>query len=200
MSTPGYSDLLEKCLKEAEASGMANYYCCVTLPGKLNLSATPKPSCTGKAGAIDLSVTGGTPPYVYTWSNGQTVQDPINLAPGNYSVTVTDSSQPPLSANLTAGVLSIGPVVISGIALPATDPNYNNGSINISVAPVLGYAYSWVKVGGGWPGSTAEDVQNLTPGSYTVTATNKFSCKATKTFSVLKQAKPTGSTEIIKTP
>jgi hypothetical protein len=101
---------------------------------------------------------------------------------------------------LIAGVLSIGPVVISGIASPATDPNYNNGSINILVAPVLGYAYSWVKVGGGWPGSTAEDVQNLTPGSYTVTATNKFSCKATKTFSVLKQAKPTGSTEIIKTP
>jgi hypothetical protein len=199
VSTPGYSDLLEKCLKEAEASGMANYHCCVTLPGSLNLSAKAKSSCTGKAGGIDLTVSGGTPPYFYNWSNGQTVQDPVNLGSGNYTVTVTDSSQPQISANLTVGVLAIGPVVINGSVINATQPNYNNGSINISVAPALGYNYNWIKVGGGWPGSNTEDIQNLTPGSYTVTATNKFSCKATKTFKVLKTLSPIKA-EIMKSP
>lgn len=42
-------------------------------------------------GSASLSVSGGTPPYTYTWSNGETTQTAVNLG-GNYSgVTVADS-------------------------------------------------------------------------------------------------------------
>ena len=42
-------------------------------------------------GAIDLTVTNGTGPLTYAWSNGNTTEDLSNLAPDYYGVTVVDS-------------------------------------------------------------------------------------------------------------
>lgn len=48
-------------------------------------------TCTGcPNGSIDLTVTGGTPPYDFAWSNGSSFEDPTVLIVGSYSVTVTD--------------------------------------------------------------------------------------------------------------
>ncbi|MGJ8593354.1 MAG: DUF7507 domain-containing protein [Aquaticitalea sp.] len=44
-------------------------------------------------GSISVSVSGGTPPYEYIWSPGGQITSSIdNLAPGAYSVTVTDAN------------------------------------------------------------------------------------------------------------
>jgi uncharacterized protein (TIGR02145 family) len=47
-----------------------------------------------REGEIDVSVTGGTPPYSYTWSTGDTLARIQDLLAGTYSVTVTDNSIP----------------------------------------------------------------------------------------------------------
>jgi len=50
---------------------------------------TQNENCSG-LGKADLSVTNGTPPFNYQWSNGASTSKIDNLASGDYSVTVTD--------------------------------------------------------------------------------------------------------------
>ncbi|MBN1952796.1 MAG: hypothetical protein JW801_16455 [Bacteroidales bacterium] len=50
------------------------------------------PAFTGAAnGAIDLTISGGYPPYSLSWSTGATSEDICDLPAGDYAVTVTDS-------------------------------------------------------------------------------------------------------------
>ncbi len=73
----------------AEASAM------ITQPNQLEVEVVSITNATcgvGNDGAIDVSVTGGTSPYSYTWSNGATTQDISSLAPGLYDLTVIDSN------------------------------------------------------------------------------------------------------------
>ena len=48
-------------------------------------------SCNGNDGSIDLTVVGGSPPFSFSWSHGASVEDPGNLTPGTYTVTITDA-------------------------------------------------------------------------------------------------------------
>lgn len=43
-------------------------------------------------GSIDLTITGGLPPFTVSWSNGSTEQDISQLTTGTYTVTITDAN------------------------------------------------------------------------------------------------------------
>ena len=66
----------------------------VDQPGEIMVSvASITPSENGNDGQIELSVSGGAGSYMYQWSPDQGNTDsPGNLAPGDYSVTVTDAN------------------------------------------------------------------------------------------------------------
>jgi hypothetical protein len=61
-------------------------------PPEIQLSGvvTSPVAIGGSNGSIDLSVSGGTPPYVYSWSNGATSEDITGLTAGIYYAYVTD--------------------------------------------------------------------------------------------------------------
>ncbi len=62
-------------------------------PLELIATSTITQVTTGNNGAIDVTVTGGTPVYTYLWSPGnQTTEDISSLTPGTYTVTVTDGN------------------------------------------------------------------------------------------------------------
>ena len=48
-------------------------------------------SCGSSIGSINITVEGGTPGYTFLWSNGETTEDILNLAAGDYRVTITDA-------------------------------------------------------------------------------------------------------------
>jgi uncharacterized repeat protein (TIGR01451 family) len=68
----------------------------ITQPTALTASIinVAQPTCSGGVsadnGGATVSPVGGTMPYTYLWTNGATTATISNLAPGTYSVTVTD--------------------------------------------------------------------------------------------------------------
>ncbi len=168
-STPGVYEVLavvsNGCL--GNGSGQA-----VIEQSLTELSATGvDPSCYGyQDGSIDLTVTGTSPPFTYSWTNGSAAEDPVNLGAGDYSVTVTDSIGCQTNLSYTLGQPDSILVVVDSIQ-GVNCINPTGGSIDISVSGGAGnYTYLWSN------GAQTEDVSGLTSGTYTVQITDGNNC------------------------
>lgn len=71
-------------------------------------------SCNGNDGAILASVTGGVAPYSFDWGGGITDPEIYGLAPGSYTVTVTDNMGSQASAT---GEVYVGGAPLTGSSL-----------------------------------------------------------------------------------
>ncbi|MDO8970560.1 MAG: SprB repeat-containing protein, partial [Saprospiraceae bacterium] len=94
------------------------------------------------SGAIDLSVSAGTPGYTYAWSSGQTTQDLSNRPTGTYTVTVTDAAS--CTATISATITSAPALSLSTFVLDASCAGNSDGEIDLTVSGgVPGYTYDW---------------------------------------------------------
>ncbi len=123
-------------------------------------------------GTVTLTVSGGTPDYMFQWSTGANTQNLENIAPGLYEATITDANGcTKVIANTV--IQPPAPLAAQTVFEQSTCPG---------VAPVLGNVFAFV-VGGTsgytflWSnGDITPNLQNVPAGPYTVTVTDAAGC------------------------
>jgi len=165
--------------------GTATAMVTITQPPLLVASITSQTNVLcfgGNNGAAVAGASGGTPPYTYAWSNGQSGPAIFNLTAGSYTVTVTDSK----SCTKTAvAVITQPPLLVVNIVSQNNVSCFggNNGSAAVTGAGgTPAYSYAWSN------GASGPVITNLAAGSYTVTASDSHGCTATKTVVITQPA------------
>ena len=131
----------------------------------------------GATGSIDLTVTGGTTPYTYAWSNGATTQDLSGLVAGVYSVTVTDANGSTCTRSETATITQ--PPILTAIAAGISVWPSGSGSASVTASGgTPQYTYMWSN------GATTSSISGLPAGTYSVSVTDAHGCTATASYVV----------------
>ncbi len=140
---------------------------------QIAINSTNETSAGGNNGTAMPMVVGGTAPYRYNWSNGATTANVNNLAPGTYTVTVTDQNNCTAMRSVTIepSNQSCAGFDIELVAKDATCANENNGSVQVGNVGSNGpLRYLWST------GDTIRAVNNLLPGKYKITVTDGVGC------------------------
>lgn len=135
-------------------------------------------SCNGSFdGSIDLSSSGGSSPYTFTWTGpnafvGNT-EDISGLEAGQYDLIVTDLNG--CKAFLTYVLFAPDPIATTSIVSTAACLGADDGAIDLTITGGISpYATQWT--GPGAYGATTEDISSLYAGIYTVAITDANGC------------------------
>lgn len=138
-----------------------------------NAFSTDETFVDGNDGTASSAAFGGTSPYSFLWSNGGTTQTITNLAPGLYTVTVTDISNCTAFQSVIVGAFGCPEITFDIITQEASCFGACDGEIDLEVvggsAP---YTYIWSN------GLSTQDAQGLCAGDYTVTILDADGCTA----------------------
>ena len=147
-------------------------------------------SCFGNSnGMLDITVSGGTAPYVYTWSNGTSTEDQLGIVAGVYLLNVTDVNGCEILDSYTITQPSLLDVTYTSVNVNCYGGN--NGSINLSVTGgEIPYNYSWSN------GAIVQDINTLTAGVYTITVTDAYNCQQIIPITIAQPLAPLSATEI----
>ena len=151
----------------------------VSSPGKLRITNISSENiiCGGSCdGTATLEVTGGTPPYAYTWSDNlkQTNSTATGLCADTYGVTVTDGNLCQVFDNIQVDEVALASVTIDTLIRPLCVNSFD-GELSISVTGGNGnLTYQWTLPDQSI--STSEDLINLDTGNYVLSIVDDSSC------------------------
>ncbi len=144
----------------------------------VSISSITDATCNGNCdGAINTDVSGGTIPYQFLWSNGETTQNIDSLCAGNYSLTVTDSLN--CSAVALGAVNEPTPLSIS-LSSTNDDGTGTGTSSVVASGGTPGYSYLWDDPNA----QITPTATGLFNGLYNVTVTDVNGCTISDTITV----------------
>lgn len=141
------------------------------VPSALSLNIThTDASCNGYSdGSAAANTSGGTSPYVYSWSPfGGTLSSYNNLSAGSYLVTVTDSNACTSDASVTITQPNPIPVTIT----PSGATTFCQGN-SVTLTASAANSYLWSN------SASTQSITVSTSGNYSVTVTDGNGCSAT---------------------
>ncbi len=135
-------------------------------------------NCNGdNTGSINLAPQGGGGTYTYLWSNEATTQNISQLTAGEYSVTISDGGECEFIETYTIDEPTA--LTASTTTMQASQPTTADGSIDLTVmGGTEPYSFFWSNE------EITEDLENILPGTYSVTITDDNECEFTETVSV----------------
>ena len=153
-------------------------------PGELIIEEVmvSRPNCGSSDGVIELSVSGGTPGYTYSWNTGQTGTRIDNISAGEYIFTVIDNNN--CTSEMTYLWEQDGAEVVfttNPISCRGRSDGQIIATINPGNATITNISWS---ANAGTPQTTGNTsiVSNLGPGSYELTVEDSGGCSATYEF------------------
>ncbi|MBL4735781.1 MAG: gliding motility-associated C-terminal domain-containing protein, partial [Flavobacteriales bacterium] len=156
------------------------------------IASTSETSCNSQDGTINVTPTGGTIPYTFTWTQlVSTTSTAFDLVAGTYSVTVEDAQGCPPDT-VTAVLAVPPPIVPTTTATPATCFGYDDGTVNATIVSggAAPYTFGWDVSGTVTETDSTSLNSVVVAGTYTVTVTDINNCPTTTSVSVVTEPGP----------
>jgi len=126
--------------------------------------------CLGMEGKTTVTVSGGTPPFTYQWSTGETGNELTSMA-GIFTVSVTDAQN--CIRVETVEILETSEVIVQSTIQSASSAQATDGAVLVTdiSGGILPYTFLWSN------GAITQSIENIPPGEYTLSITDAAGCE-----------------------
>lgn len=132
----------------------------------------------GATGSAQVSASGGTPNYQFSWSNGVSGSQAIGLTAGSYTATVTDFNG--CQTNLVISIAEPAPLTIALNAVPPNCFGASNGAVTAVVNGGFSpYTYNWSN------GAASTSIYSIPAGAYQVQVLDSAGCQSQAVINVI---------------
>ncbi len=132
-------------------------------------------------GSLIVKIKGGQPPYTYTWPDGLAGNNPKNLSPGTYIVTVSDAAGQTGEAQ---GILKDTRLKVTAAQNAAASNGQKGGAQATVEGGTPKYSYQWDN------GEIGPVAKALEAGTHYLTVTDSKGCQATGSVEISQEIGP----------